>query len=194
MKIYDISRRSRRGDAGLAGRHGLQLARDEQPGRGRAVGLDVLHDERPLRHARRCAEPRLRRRQDDRRRSRSTAYVGPARVVELPGLGEVGPGRPAAQGARRRARPLSQRRQGVAVAARGAAAWPRRGPMLVGTDAASIDPEDAEDLPAHRALLGNGRRAARGPGPRRRARRGLPARGAAAAVPRTSTPRPCARS
>ncbi len=28
--------------------------------------------------------------------------------------------------------------------------------MLVGTDAASIDPEDAEDLPAHRALLGNG--------------------------------------
>ena len=28
--------------------------------------------------------------------------------------------------------------------------------MLVGTDAASIDPEDAEDLPAHRALLGRG--------------------------------------
>ena len=28
--------------------------------------------------------------------------------------------------------------------------------MLVGTDAASIDPEDAEDLPAHRALLERG--------------------------------------
>jgi arylformamidase len=31
-----------------------------------------------------------------------------------------------------------------------------RGAMLVGTDAASIDPEDAEDLPAHRALLERG--------------------------------------
>jgi arylformamidase len=30
------------------------------------------------------------------------------------------------------------------------------GTILVGTDAASIDPEDAPDLPAHRALLGNG--------------------------------------
>jgi arylformamidase len=28
--------------------------------------------------------------------------------------------------------------------------------MLVGTDAASIDPEDAEDLPAHRTLLSRG--------------------------------------
>ncbi len=28
--------------------------------------------------------------------------------------------------------------------------------MLVGTDGASIDPEDAEDLPAHRALLSRG--------------------------------------
>ena len=31
-----------------------------------------------------------------------------------------------------------------------------QGAMLVGTDAASIDPEDAEDLPAHRALLERG--------------------------------------
>jgi arylformamidase len=31
-----------------------------------------------------------------------------------------------------------------------------RGTLLVGTDAASIDPEDSEDLPAHRALLGSG--------------------------------------
>ena len=31
-----------------------------------------------------------------------------------------------------------------------------RGAMLVGTDATSIDPEDAEDLPVHRMLLSRG--------------------------------------
>jgi arylformamidase len=31
-----------------------------------------------------------------------------------------------------------------------------KGTVLIGTDAPSIEPEDAEDLPAHRALLANG--------------------------------------
>ena len=83
------------------------------------------------------------------------AYVGPARVIELPGLGEVGPDAlpPRSIGVMR----LLLRSGGRAsLSPLAAIRLAEKGAMLVGTDAASIDPEDAEDLPAHRALLGRG--------------------------------------
>jgi len=83
------------------------------------------------------------------------AFIGPARVVDLPGRGEVGPDR------------LPQRCLGVArilfrtwgkafLSPLAALRLAERGAILVGTDAMSIDPEDAEDLPVHRALLSRG--------------------------------------
>ncbi len=83
------------------------------------------------------------------------AYVGPARVVVLPGVGEVGPDAlpPKAFGAQRI---LFRSRGKASLSPLAALLLVNRGVMLVGTDAASIDPDDAEDLPAHRALLGHG--------------------------------------
>ena len=80
------------------------------------------------------------------------AFVGPARVVALTGRGEVGPdalpreclGRP---------RVLFRSRGKAFLSPLAAVRLAERGALLVGTDAASIDPHDAEDLPAHRALL-----------------------------------------
>jgi arylformamidase len=83
------------------------------------------------------------------------AYIGLARVVALPGLGEVG------------ADALPRKSLGVArvlfrsggkafLSPLAAIRLAEKGAMLIGTDAASIDPEDAEDLPAHRALLSRG--------------------------------------
>lgn len=84
-----------------------------------------------------------------------SAYIGPARVIELPGLGEVG-----ADALPRKALGVSRvlfRSGGKAsLSPLAALRLAEHGTILVGTDAASIDPEDAEDLPAHRALLGNG--------------------------------------
>jgi arylformamidase len=83
------------------------------------------------------------------------AYVGPARVVELAGLGEVGP-----DALPRRAlgalRVLFRTGGKASLSPLAALRLADQGAMLVGTDAASIDPEDAEDLPAHRALLERG--------------------------------------
>ena len=83
------------------------------------------------------------------------AYVGPARVVELPGLGEVGP-----DALPRRAlgapRVLFRTGGKASLSPLAALRLADQGAMLVGTDGASIDPEDAEDLPAHRALLERG--------------------------------------
>ena len=83
------------------------------------------------------------------------AYVGPARVVELPGPGEVG-----ADALPRRAigspRVLFRSGGKASLSPLAAIRLADGGAMLVGTDAASIDPEDADDLPAHRALLERG--------------------------------------
>jgi arylformamidase len=84
-----------------------------------------------------------------------SAYLGPAWVVELPGLGEVGPDA-LPKKALGVARVLFRTGGKASLSPLAALALAARGALLVGTDAASIDPEDAEDLPAHRALLGSG--------------------------------------
>ena len=83
------------------------------------------------------------------------AYVGKARVVELPGLGETGPDAlpPRALGP---LRVLFRSGGRASLSPLAAIRLAEKGAMLVGTDAGSIDPEDAEDLPAHRALLERG--------------------------------------
>jgi arylformamidase len=82
-------------------------------------------------------------------------FLGPARVVELPGIGEIG-----ADALPRRAfgtpRILFRTRGRSFLSPLAAVRIAERGAVLVGTDGASIDPEDAEDLPVHRALLGRG--------------------------------------
>jgi arylformamidase len=82
-------------------------------------------------------------------------FVGPARVVDLPGRGEIG-----LDGLPRRAlgaaRVIFKTRGHSFLAPLAAVRLAERGARLVGTDAASIDPADAEDLPVHRALLSRG--------------------------------------
>lgn len=82
-------------------------------------------------------------------------FVGPARVVELPGRGEIGADAlpRAALGV---ARVLLKTGGRVFLAPLAALRLVERGAILVGTDALSIDPDDAEDLPAHRTLLSRG--------------------------------------
>ena len=84
-----------------------------------------------------------------------STYIGPARVVALPGHGEVG-----ADELPRMAlgvtRVLFRSGGRASLSPLAALRLAERGTILVGTDAASIDPEDSEDLPAHRALLGSG--------------------------------------
>ena len=83
------------------------------------------------------------------------AYIGPAKVVLLPGLGEVGP-----DALPRKcigvARVLFRSGGKASLSPLAAIRLAEAGAMLVGTDGASIDAEDAEDLPAHRALLERG--------------------------------------
>ena len=83
------------------------------------------------------------------------AYIGEARVLDLPGIGEVGPD---ALPRRSLGAPRILFRSGgrASLSPLAAIRLAEKGAMLVGTDAASIDPEDAEDLPAHRALLERG--------------------------------------
>jgi len=83
------------------------------------------------------------------------AYIGPARVIELAGVGEVGPD---ALPRRSVGAPRILFRSGgrASLSPLAAIRLADKGAMLVGTDAASIDPEDADDLPAHRALLERG--------------------------------------
>jgi len=84
-----------------------------------------------------------------------SAFIGPARVIDLGVVGEIG-----ADALPRMALGISRvlfRSGGKAsLSPLAALRLVEHGTILVGTDAASIDPEDAEDLPAHRALLGNG--------------------------------------
>ncbi len=82
-------------------------------------------------------------------------FVGPARVVELSGRGETGPDSlpPRAVGARR----LLLRTRGRAfLSPLAAVRLAEKGALLIGTDAMSVDPDDAEDLPVHRTLLSRG--------------------------------------
>jgi len=83
------------------------------------------------------------------------SYLGPARVVDLPGSGEIGPDGlpPRAIGA---ARVLFRTRGKTFLSPLAAVRLAERGAILVGTDALSIDPLDAEDLPVHRTLLSRG--------------------------------------
>jgi len=83
------------------------------------------------------------------------AYLGPARVVALPGVGEVGPDALPPKSLRA-PRILFRSGARAFLSPLAAIRLADAGAMLVGTDAASIDPEDAEDLPAHRALLSRG--------------------------------------
>jgi arylformamidase len=82
-------------------------------------------------------------------------FVGTARVVALPGRGEIGPD--ALPGRSLGARRVLFRTEGrTFLAPLAALRLAEKGALLVGTDALSIDPEDALDLPAHRALLSRG--------------------------------------
>jgi len=84
-----------------------------------------------------------------------STYIGPARVVALSGLGEVGPDE-LPRMALGVTRVLFRSGGRASLSPMAALRLAERGALLVGTDAASIDPEDSEDLPAHRALLGSG--------------------------------------
>ena len=83
------------------------------------------------------------------------AYIGPARVIDLPVKGEVGadalPPR-----SLRVPRVLFRTRGKAFLSPLAALRLVERGAILVGTDALSIDPADADDLPAHRTLLSRG--------------------------------------
>lgn len=82
-------------------------------------------------------------------------FIGRARVVDLPGRGEVGPDALPRRcfGTER----LLLRTGGKAfLSPLAALRLAERGALLVGTDAMSVDPEDAADLPVHRTLLSRG--------------------------------------
>jgi len=83
------------------------------------------------------------------------AYIGAARVLALPGVGEVGPDALPPRSLRV-PRVLFRSGARASLSPLAAIRLADGGAMLVGTDGASIDPEDAEDLPAHRALLSRG--------------------------------------
>jgi len=79
------------------------------------------------------------------------ALVGPARVVQAGRRRLHAADLPPARGARR-----LLLRGGSALLPDAAHRLAASGVRLVGTDAMSIDPDDAEDLPAHRVLLAAG--------------------------------------
>ncbi|HEX9148461.1 MAG TPA: cyclase family protein [Thermoanaerobaculia bacterium] len=82
-------------------------------------------------------------------------FVGRAQVIDLPGRGEIGPDELPPKSLRVR-RALFRTRGRTFLSPLAALRLVEKGLILVGTDAHSIDPPDAEDLPAHRTLLSNG--------------------------------------
>jgi len=82
-------------------------------------------------------------------------FLGPARVVDLPARGEVGPDALPRKSLRVK-RVLFRTRGRAFLSPFAAIRLAEKGAILIGTDAMSIDPPDAEDLPAHRALLSRG--------------------------------------
>jgi arylformamidase len=83
------------------------------------------------------------------------AFIGRARVLELPGRGEIGPDS-LPRGALGAQRVLFRTRGKTFLSPLAAVRLAERGTVLVGTDALSVDPDDAEDLPVHRTLLSRG--------------------------------------
>lgn len=82
-------------------------------------------------------------------------YIGRARVIDLAVKGEVGADALPPRSLRIR-RILFRTRGRAFLSPLAALRLAERGAILVGTDALSIDPADAEDLPAHRTLLSRG--------------------------------------
>lgn len=82
-------------------------------------------------------------------------YVGPVRVMPLDGHGEVGPDS-LSRFALGVSRVLFQTGGRAFLSPLAAIRLAEAGAILIGTDAASIDPHDAPDLPAHVALLSRG--------------------------------------
>jgi arylformamidase len=82
-------------------------------------------------------------------------YVGPARVLPLDGHGEVGPDS-LSRFALGVSRVLFQTGGRAFLSPLAAIRLAEAGAILIGTDAPSIDPNDAPDLPAHGALLSRG--------------------------------------
>ena len=82
-----------------------------------------------------------------------TPFLGDASVVDLPGHGEISP-----EALPRFASPRVLFRTGgkVFLSPFAALKLAEKGCILVGTDAMSVDPIDAADLPVHRALLSRG--------------------------------------
>ena len=83
------------------------------------------------------------------------AFIGPARVLDLPGRGEIGPDS-LPRGALGPARVLFRTNGKTFLSPLAAVRLAEKGAVLVGTDALSVDPDDAEDLPVHRTLLSRG--------------------------------------
>jgi len=83
------------------------------------------------------------------------AFIGPACVVDLPGRGEIGPDA-LPRGTFAAPRVLFRTAGRAFLSPLAAVRLAERGAVLVGTDAMSIDPHDAADLPVHRALLSRG--------------------------------------
>lgn len=84
-----------------------------------------------------------------------TTFIGPARVVDLPGRGEIGPDS-LPRGCLGTPRILLRTKGRTFLSPLAAVRLAEKGTILVGTDAMSVDPEDAEDLPVHRTLLSRG--------------------------------------
>lgn len=83
------------------------------------------------------------------------AFIGRACVVDVPGRGEVGPDS-LPRGTFAAPRVLFRTGGRAFLSPLAAVRLAERGAVLVGTDAMSIDPVDAADLPVHRALLSRG--------------------------------------
>ncbi len=153
MRIYDISRRIWEGTAVWPGDVPFSWRETESPGRGASGSTCFTMSAHCGTHA--DAPSHVLPRGESIGAAPLAAYVGAARVVELPGLGEVGPDAlpPRALGP---LRVLFRSGGKASLSSLAAIRLAEKGAMLVGTDAPSIDPEDAEDLPAHRALLERG--------------------------------------
>lgn len=82
-------------------------------------------------------------------------FIGKARVIDLPGRGEIGPDS-LPRGCLGAPRILFRTKGKTFLSPLAAVRLAEKGTLLVGTDALSVDPEDAEDLPVHRTLLSRG--------------------------------------
>lgn len=82
-------------------------------------------------------------------------FFGPACVVDLPGRGEIG-AEALPRGTYSAPRVLFRTGGRVFLSPLAAVRLAEKGVLLVGTDAMSVDPQDAADLPVHRTLLSRG--------------------------------------